>query len=196
MNRDYNHSDAITSEEMNRREFLKLCALGALPGFLAACQVGSSSTGNVTPTPSGRPSPTPSPAPSLTEADWSALAKSLQGTLVRPSSSQYPIALQLFDPRFDNMRPAAIAYCASPADVQNCLAFVRKFGLPLAPRSGGHSYAGYSTTSGLILDVTRMNAVKVDTGTGVATIGAGTRLIDVYAALAQSGLVLPAGSCP
>ncbi|MDQ6659868.1 MAG: FAD-dependent oxidoreductase, partial [Chloroflexota bacterium] len=150
MNRDYNHSDTITAEEVNRREFLKLCGLGALSGFLAACQIGPSSLGKATPTPSGSSSPTPSPTRSPTEADWSALARSLQGTLVRPSSSQYSFALQLFDPRFDSVKPAAIAYCASPVDVQNCLAFVRKFGLPLAPRSGGHSYAGYSTMSGLV----------------------------------------------
>ena len=77
-----------------------------------------------------------------------------------------------------------------------CLAFVSRFGLPLAPRGGGHSYAGYSTTTGLVVDVTRMSKVMVDAGTGIATVGAGARLIDVYAALAQYGMVLPAGSCP
>ncbi len=41
-----------------------------------------------------------------------------------------------------------------------------------------------------------MNAINVDAGTGVATIGAGAHLIDVYAALAQQGFALPAGSCP
>ncbi len=66
--------------------------------------------------------------------------------------------------------------------------------LPFALRSGGHSYAGYSTTTGLLIDVTRMNAVTVNQNT--ATIGAGARLIDVYSTLAQRGLALPAGSCP
>jgi hypothetical protein len=68
--------------------------------------------------------------------------------------------------------------------------------VPLALRSGGHSFAGYSTTSGLVLDVTRMNTVQVDAQAGTATIGAGARLIDVYAALAEHNLALPAGSCP
>ena len=63
------------------------------------------------------------------------------------------------------------------------------------PRSGGHSYAGYSTTIGLVLDVTRMSTVTVNSGAGTATVGAGARLIDVYAALAQYGLTIPAGSC-
>ncbi|PWT70227.1 MAG: hypothetical protein C5B60_12450 [Chloroflexi bacterium] len=47
----------------------------------------------------------------------------------------------------------AIAYCASPLDVQQCLAFTRRFGLPVACRAGGHSYGGYSTTVGLVVDV-------------------------------------------
>jgi hypothetical protein len=120
----------------------------------------------------------------------------LQGTLVRPGSSHYLTASRLYDPRFDGVQPQAVAYCATASDVQLCLAFVRRFGLPLAPRAGGHSYGGYSTSTGVVLDVTRMNSVTVDASGGIATVGAGAHLIDVYAALAQEGLVLPAGSCP
>ena len=187
---------------MNRREFLALSVLGAVPCILSACQNGTPGTGNATPTiaPTRQPSPTQQPSPtrqpSPSSADWDALASRLQGTLVRPGNSNYAVALQLFDPRFDSVKPAAIAYCASPADVQQCLNFARTFAVPFAARSGGHSYAGYSTSTGLVLDVTRMNSIKVDTGNSTATIGAGARLIDVYAALAQYGLAIPAGSCP
>lgn len=191
----------ILSEPLNRRAFLVLGASVAVSGLFAACQDGSTSTGatgSPTPTPTKQSSPQSSPTmqASPTSADWAALAKSLQGTLVLPSDSQYSTALQLFNPRFDSVRPAGIAYCASPTDVQTCLAFVRKFALPFAIRSGGHSYPGYSTTNGLIVDVTRMNSVVVNTSTGVATVGAGARLIDVYSTLTQNGVVLPAGSCP
>jgi len=193
MNRAYNHPDAVPAEEMNRRDFLKVCAVGALPGLLAACQSGPSKPGvtNLL-SPTRLPSPTRQPSP--TGADWTELASSLQGTLVRSNSPYYPTARQLFNPRFDSVQPAGIAYCTSPADVQTCLAFARRFGLPLVPHSGGHSYAGYSTTTGLVLDVTRMRGVTVDAGTRTAIVGAGTRLIDVYAALAQHGLALPAGT--
>jgi len=181
-------------KEMKRREFLALCAVGTLPGVLAACQ-DTTPTSVSTPTvaPTRQPSPTPRPTPG--GADWTALGKSLKGTLVRPGNAQYSTALQLFSARFDNVHPAGIAYCASAADVQTCLAFVRKFNLAFAIRSGGHSFAGYSTTTGLVIDVTRMNTVTVNAGAGTATIGAGTRLIDVYGTLAQQGFVLPAGSC-
>jgi FAD/FMN-containing dehydrogenase len=181
---------------MQRREFLALCAMGLLPGVLAACQDGSSSTAGANSTSTQAAQSTPTKQSGPTDADWAALAKSLRGTLVRPTSPQYATARQLFDPRYDSVHPAALAYCATPADVQTCLAFVRKFNLPFAPRSGGHNYNGYSTSTGLVIDVTRMHTVAVNTHTNTTTIGAGTRLVDVYNVLAQYGLVLPAGSCP
>src|SRR5215469_2673345 len=168
--------------------------LGAVPGFLAACRSTLPKGGSVsslTPRPTGTTHPLP-PA----EADWSALDVSLEGSLIRPTMPSYMTARQLFNPRFDDVQPMAIAYCASPLDVQHSLAFARRFDLPLACRAGGHSYGGYSTTSGLVVDVTRMKDVSVDVAAGTATVGAGARLIDVYAALATHGLIVPAGSCP
>lgn len=197
MNQDSNNPEHFMGG-MGRREFLTVCALGALPTVLAACQNGTSVVATSTPTSGASPTAAPSltKPPTLTDADWALLAKNMKGTLVRPTSPQYATALQLFDPRYDTKQPQGIAYCATPEDVQACLAFVKRFGLPFAPRSGGHSYNGYSTSTGLIVDVTRMNMVTVDSGTNTTTMGAGTRLIDVYATLAQNGLVLPAGSCP
>ncbi len=191
-------NDAILSEGIHRRDFLRLSALGGLAGLLAACQNESSPGQTVTTTPTVIPTRHSSPTgqPSPTDADWVTLARSLQGTLVRPGDEQYTIAHQLFSTRFDNILSSAIAYCASLSDVQRCLAFARRFGLPFAARAGGHSYAGYSTSTGLVIDVTRMNAVIVNAGTSTATIGAGARLIDVYNTVTQYGLILPAGSCP
>lgn len=186
----------IASRKMNRREFLAFSAISTLSAMIAACQGQTAHGADSTPT--TRPKVTPSPTVQLTPSstDWSALSSNLQGTLVLPNSANYATALQLFDTQFDSIHPAAIAYCASPADVQQCLAFVRRFNLPLAARCGGHSYAGYSTSTGLVIDVTRMNTVTVDTTVATATIGAGTRLIDVYSALTQHGVIIPAGSCP
>jgi len=173
MSRAANHPDAVPREGMNRREFLALCAAGVLPGLLSACLAEPSKVSKVTPRPTEHPTPTrqasPTRQPSPSASDWSELSRSLQGTLIRPDSPQYPIARQ----RFDHVLPAAIAYCASPADVQSCLAFARRFGLPLTPRSGGHSYAGYSTTTGLVLDVTQMSTVVADAETRTAQMEAG-----------------------
>ena len=46
-------------------------------------------------------------------------------------------------------------------DIGTCLAFVRKFGVKFAARSGGHSYAGYSSSTGLIIDVENLKGVQI-----------------------------------
>ncbi len=127
--------------------------------------------------------------------DWVALRAALSThKLIRPGMKVYPASKELFDPRFDYKRPAGIAYCASPPDVSACLAFVRKFGLPVAARSGGHSYAGWSSTTGLMVDVTAMNSFQVGKGQTVR-VGSGLHLIDLYSRLAAHGLAVPGGSC-
>ena len=73
-----------------------------------------------------------------------------------------------------------MAYCASATDIQRCVAFARTHGITPTPRSGGHSYGGYSTGTGLVIDVSRLNTVAADPMTMTAVIGSGTQLIDVY----------------
>ncbi len=191
------------AEDQGRRAFLQLAAAAGGAGLLASCSRGGgtsaaasartssagTTTDSVTPAVAA-PRATRSPAP----ADWTALGRDLSGPLVRPGEAVYTVSKRLFDPRFDTLHPAGIAYCRNPHDVATCLAFVRKFGVPVAARCGGHSYAGWSSTSGLIIDVTRMSGVNVNGST--ATVGAGTPLIDFYNGLAAHGRAVPGGSCP
>jgi FAD/FMN-containing dehydrogenase len=130
-------------------------------------------------------------------ADWQELRGRLSTKeLILPGQAEYATARELFDPRFDTIEPAGIAYCGTPQDVSACLAFVRRFGLPVAARSGGHSYGGWSSSAGLIVDVTRMNSFLVGAGGATVQVGAGTRLVDFYSGLASRGLAVPGGSCP
>ena len=85
---------------------------------------------------------------------------------------------------FHHVRPQVIARCTTPADVAEAIAFARRGGLELAVRSGGHCFAGRSSTEGMLIDVAPINGVVV--GDGVATIGAGARLGDVYDALERA----------
>jgi FAD/FMN-containing dehydrogenase len=137
-----------------------------------------------------------SPAAGPTNADWAALAAKLSThTLSRPGDSSYPLDHQLFDPRFDYLRPAGIAYCGTPGDVSTALAFVKKFSLRFRVRSGGHSYAGWSSlNNGLVIDVTKLSHFSA--GNGTVTVGAGIDLIPFYQQLAAHGLAVPGGSCP
>jgi FAD/FMN-containing dehydrogenase len=97
-------------------------------------------------------------------------------------------------PRFAGIRPAAVLPCATPADVAAALARARHQGLPVAVRGGGHCFAGRSSTTGVVVDVSPMTGVRVDGDR--ATIGAGTRLAEVYDRLAGHGRTLPAGCGP
>jgi len=140
----------------------------------------------------GRGSEPADGAPSA--AAWAGLDAALGGRLVRPGDPDYRRACRLYDYRFDAVHPQGVAYCADDDDVARSLAFAREHGLTPRPRSGGHSYAGYSTGPGLVVDVSRLSGVV--TGPGSAAVGAGARLIDVYSALARAGRSVPAGSCP
>ncbi|MDE3064188.1 MAG: FAD-binding oxidoreductase [Acidobacteriota bacterium] len=138
----------------------------------------------------------PAGASAAGERDWTGLASSLTGRLVRPSTPGYNLDRLLYNSRFADLRPAAIAYCATREDVARCVDFVTRHRLAVAARSGGHSYGGYSSCAGLVVDVSRLDAVRVDTRANTALVGAGARLIDVYEALGRANRLLPAGSCP
>ncbi len=171
---------------VSRRAFLSAAALSAVAGAAAAC------TGQ-----SGAPRP-PAGATASSEPvppDWAALRAKLPGGLLLPGEDGYPAAARVYNPLFDGHQPAAIARCRRPADVQACVEVAARSRIPIAARSGGHSYAGYSNADGaLIADLGAMSSVDVQGGTAV--IGAGTKLIDVYAGLDARGRCLPAGSCP
>ena len=136
------------------------------------------------------------PAAGPTNADWAALKRKLSTHDVsRPGDRSYPLAHQLFDPRFDSLRPSGIAFCGNATDVGTCITFVKKFKMRFRVRSGGHSYAGWSSLdNGLVIDVSRINHFQV--GNGTVTVGAGIDLIHLYEQLAARGLAIPGGSCP
>ncbi len=190
---------------MQRRAVLRLAAAAATAGLAEACTRHTASPAqSAGPTPTtppatglpatGRP-PTPTPLATAAPADWTALGRGLAGRLVRPGDAGYNTARRLFNPRFDGLRPAAVAYCANPDDVRECLTFAARYGVPVTARAGGHSYAGWSSGAGLVVDVTSMRAVTVDAASGTATVGAGIRHADFYSALAGHGVAVPAGSC-
>lgn len=152
---------------------------------------------------SGSPVSSSGKAHSVRPPDWEKLADALSGPLLRPGHTGYGAAAHLYNSLY-SPNPAAIAQCQTASDVQRCMAFARTHNVELRARSGGHSYAAYSSCPGLVIDLSPMNGTSVSTsGTpatsaarDVATIGAGAQLIDVYTQLNSHGLLLPGGSCP
>ncbi|MGH2385462.1 MAG: FAD-binding oxidoreductase, partial [Candidatus Limnocylindria bacterium] len=80
------------------------------------------------------------------------------------------------------------------ADVAETIRFARRFGLRTTPRSGGHCFAGRSSNGDIVIDVTPMSTVSI--ANGVATVGAGARLGDLYDALEGHDRTIPAGTSP
>jgi FAD/FMN-containing dehydrogenase len=114
--------------------------------------------------------------------------------VVLPGSPEYESLRKPFDTRFHAVLPRAVVLCKTPNDVAETLSVTVRAGLRTATRSGGHCFAGHSSTDGIVIDVRPMNAVSVAGDN--ATIGAGARLGDVYRSLRQHDRTIPATSCP
>ena len=82
-------------------------------------------------------------------------------------------------------------------DVQAVLRWADRHDVRVTARSGGHSYAGYSTLDeGVVVDLRRLDGIAVDRGGRRASVGAGAHAIDIVDALARHGGAVPLGSCP
>jgi len=125
------------------------------------------------------------------DAGWRDLKAALEGELVLPGSPRYDQVRRPQIPRFHDVRPQAVVLCRRPADVVEAIAFARRTGIELAVRSGGHDFAGRSSGPGLVVDLTPMRSLEFSDG--LASVGPGFRLGDLYAALAQHEATLPAG---
>ena len=114
-----------------------------------------------------------------------------------PTDGGYAAAGHLYNSVY-TQQAAAIAQCQSASDVQRCLAFAREH-RRAAWRPARAATAtpptrparAWSSTSRPERGVRRPGRRP-----GLATVGAGTILIDVYSQLAAQGLLLPGGSCP
>jgi hypothetical protein len=123
------------------------------------------------------------------------LARTLQGEVVVPGDPSYAHSRVLYNTRFDGLHPHAVVFCETLADVERTVHWAGRHKIRIVPRSGGHSYGGYSVSQGAVVDVSRLNRITLGAQSRAA-VGAGARLIDVYDALWQHGLTVPAGTCP
>ncbi|MER6424904.1 FAD-binding oxidoreductase [Streptomyces sp. NPDC001137] len=129
-----------------------------------------------------------------TAVPWGTLRGMLTGSLVLPDDTGYDTARRLQLAQFDAVHPQAVAYCATESDVASCIRFAQDNGLATAVRSGGHSAAGYSTSPGLVIDVSRLNAVRVAGST--VHVGPGSQGVDVVNTLSAYGVQVAGGTCP
>jgi FAD/FMN-containing dehydrogenase len=93
-------------------------------------------------------------------------------------------------------RPALIVRPESPRDVQEAIRVARDRGMRLSVLGGGHDWAGRAVRDGgLVIDMSGMRSVTVDTRARVATVGGGVIAADLIDAVAPYGLVAATGNC-
>jgi len=117
----------------------------------------------------------------------------LAGLVIEPSDPLYEEARSVWNGMIDR-RPRAVIQAGSVTDIEPVLDTVRRTGLALAVRGGGHNIAGHSTVEGgLVLDLGALRTVEVEAGRRLVTVAPGARLGDVDQATASHGLAVPLG---
>ena len=124
--------------------------------------------------------------------DLAEFGNSLDGALFSPESPGYEAVRRPVNPAYRKVRPRLVVLCRSVADVVGAIGYATATGDRIAPRGGGHCFAGRSSTDGIVLDLSGLDRTSV-AANRVATIGAGVRLGQLYTVLHGHGLTLPAG---
>ncbi|HZX04119.1 FAD-binding oxidoreductase, partial [Kribbella sp.] len=92
-------------------------------------------------------------------------------------------------------RPAVVARCSTTAEVAEAVRYGRAQGLEIAVRCGGHNIAGLAVPDGgLMIDLTPMNAVRVDPVAKRASVQGGALLGELDRAAQEYGLATTAGN--
>jgi FAD/FMN-containing dehydrogenase len=124
-----------------------------------------------------------------------ALRSIMQGRVVLPADDDYGVARTVWSGSVDH-RPAVIACCETPRDVQLAVTAARTYGLGVSVRGGGHDWAGRAIRhNGLVIDLTAMRQVTIGPESRTAVVCGGALASDVIAAAEPHGLVAVTGAC-
>ena len=130
----------------------------------------------------------------LGDTAWTDLARRIDGRVLRPSDSAFASFANSAIARYDRCLPEGVALPTTEADIAATLDWAQRHQIPVVARSGGHSYAGYSTTDGLLIHLGMLTASRIDTRAGTATVQAGIRNQAVLDVLTPAGLICPSGA--
>jgi FAD/FMN-containing dehydrogenase len=108
------------------------------------------------------------------------LGEQLPGRLSMPGDKGYTAATAIWA-KPAGRTPRAVVHCRSSGDVQAAIRAARDCDLPLSVRGGGHDWAGRALCEGLVIDLSGMNAVTVETDGKTARISGRARASDVLA---------------
>ena len=129
----------------------------------------------------------------LDETALAELQAGFRGSIVGRDDPTYDEHRKLWNGSIDR-RPALIARCAGVADVMSAVKFARQHGLPVAVRSGGHSFPGLSMADdAFVIDLSPLKGVRVDPAERTARVQAGVLLGELDRETQPFGLAAPSG---
>ena len=116
-----------------------------------------------------------------------------RGSVLRPGAEDYDVHRKIWNGSFDKF-PTVIARCAGVSDVVAAVKLGQESGLPVAVRSGGHSFPGLSVADdALMIDLSPMKGVRVDPEKRTARVQAGVLLGELDKETQAFGLAVPSG---
>jgi len=128
------------------------------------------------------------------DADWRRLERAVTGRVRRPGEAGFRARSTPFNKRFAGIPPAGVVSVADVADVARAIEWARDTGVGVVARGGGHSFAGHSVNTGLVLDLGALNTVTADGSTGLVTAAGGALMADVYAAIEPHEMAFALGN--
>jgi len=117
----------------------------------------------------------------------------LRGELILPKDSNYDESRKVYNGMISKY-PAMIAKCVDVADVMLAVNFGRENNILVAVRGGGHNGGGLGICdNGLVIDLSGIKFVHVDTKKKTVRVGGGNVWGEVDHATHPFGLAVPAG---
>jgi hypothetical protein len=120
-------------------------------------------------------------------------AAQIRGELILPENANYEDARKVYNAMISK-HPELIVMCVDVADVIYSVNFGRENNLLIAVRGGGHNAGGLGICNdGLVIDLSGLKFVQVDTTDKTVRVGGGNVWGEVDHATHPFGLAVPAG---
>ena len=120
-------------------------------------------------------------------------SEQLRGNVLQPGDEGYDEARTVWNAMIDK-DPLLIAQCTGAADVMVSVNFARDLNMPLAVKGGGHNVAGKAVCDdGLVVDLSPMDAVRVNPDTQTARVQGGVTMAGLDHETQAHGLAVPGG---
>ena len=121
------------------------------------------------------------------------IAMQLPGLVSRPGDERYASATSTWAKQ-RGVAPRFVVHCRTASDVQTAIRVAREQNLPLSVRGGGHDWAGRALCDGVVIDLTGMRSVILDSDRRAVTAGGGALVSDITAITDTHGVAVVAGS--